>query len=47
MLVPNKIPPGYKENFIYFILFAFVEGVTIIYWLANINIYVHDIVKLY
>ena len=30
MLVPNKEPPGYREKAIYFIAFAFGEGVTII-----------------
>ena len=28
---------------IYFIYFAFVEGVTIIYWLAKMKIYVYYI----
>ena len=43
MLVPNKNPKGYKEHTILFIVFAFGEGVTIIDWLANINVYISDI----
>ena len=44
MLAPNNNPPGYKEHVIYFIVFDFGEGFTIIYWIENINIYVSNIV---
>ena len=40
MLVKNKNPQGYKEHVISFIYFDFEEGVTIIYWLSSMNIYV-------
>ena len=43
MLVPKNNPPGYKEHEIYFIVFAFGEGFTIIDWTKNMNIYVSDI----
>ena len=42
MFVPNNNPPGYKENAIYFIAFAFRKCVTIIEWIANMQIYVSD-----
>ena len=45
MFVPYKNPPGYKEHVIYFIVFAFGEGVTTIYWLESMKNYVSDIVK--
>ena len=47
MLVPNKNPPVYKEHIIYFIGFAFGEGFTIIDCLANMKLYVSDIVEPY
>ena len=47
MLVPNKNPPVYKEHIIYFIGSAFGEGFTIIDWLANMKLYVSDIVEPY
>ena len=47
MLVSNKNLPVYKEHYIYFIDFAFGEGVTIIYSLENMKIYVSDIVESY
>ena len=41
MLVPNNNPQGYKKHVISFIAtataFAFVEGFTIIDWLANMK----------
>ena len=47
MLVPNKNPQGYKEHVISFIAFAFGEGVTIIYWITNMKLYVSDILESY
>ena len=47
MLVPNKNPIGYKKHVIYFFVFGFSEGVTIIYCLLNMNIYVSNIVESY
>ena len=47
MFVPNKNPQGYKYHVIYFIVFAFAEGVTIVDWVSNMNIYVSNIVELY
>ena len=47
MLIPNQNPQGDKEPAIYFIAFAFVEFVNIIYWLAKMNIYVSNIDKSY
>ena len=38
MLVTKNNPQGYKEHVILFIAFAFGEGVTIIYWLAKMNL---------
>ena len=43
MLVPNKNPQGYKEHVIQFIGFDFGSGVTIIYCLSNMNLYVSNI----
>ena len=40
MLVRNKNPQGYIENFISFITSAFVESVTIIDWPTKIKLYV-------
>ena len=47
MLVTNKNPQGYKEHVILFIEFAFGEGVTIIYWIANMKLYVSYIEESY
>ena len=47
MLVPNKNPQGYKEYYVLFISFDFGEGVTIIYWLANMKLYMSDIEESY
>ena len=47
MLVPNKNPERYKENFISFIRFSFEECVTIIYWPSNMKLYVSDIEESY
>ena len=47
MLVPNKNPTGYKENFISCIVFAFGEGVTIIDCLSNTKLYLSNIVESY
>ena len=43
MLVSNKNPQGYKEHIIYFIESIFGEGVIIIHWLSNMEIYVSNI----
>ena len=43
MLVINKKPQGYKEHVISFIVFEFGEGVTIIYWIANMKLSKSDI----
>ena len=43
MLVPNKNPQGYKEHVIQFIGFEFGLGITIIYWISNMNLYVYNI----
>ena len=43
MLVINKNPQGYKEQVIPFIAFAFLEVVTVNYWLSNVNLYVSNI----
>ena len=40
----NKLQ-GYKEHVIYFIAIYFGEGVTIIYWLSNMELYVSNIEK--
>ena len=45
MFVPNKNLPGLK-NVIYFIAFVFGEGVTIVDWIANMKLYVSNIVEL-
>ena len=47
MLVPCNNPQGYKEHAILFIVFAFGEGGTIIYWLSNMKIYVSNIEESY
>ena len=47
MLVTNNNPQGYKEHVISFIVFDFIEGVTIIDWLENMNLYVSYIKELY
>ena len=47
MLVQNKNPIRYKKHVIYFFVFVFLEGVTIIYCLLNMNIYVYNIVESY
>ena len=47
MLVPNKDLPGYKEHVIYFIVFAFGEGVEIIHWLSRMKLYVSNTVEFY
>ena len=46
-LVSNKNLQVYKEHVILYILFAFGEGVTNIYWLANMKLYVSNIEKPY
>ena len=40
ILVTDNNLQGYKDHVILFIAFAFGKGVTIIYWLEKINIYV-------
>ena len=47
ILFPNKNPQGYKEHVISLITFAFEEGVTINYWLSNMNFYVSDTEEAY
>ena len=47
MLVTFKNFTGQKEHVIHFIAFYFEEGVTIIYWLANMKLYVLNFVKSY
>ena len=47
MLVPNNNPQGYKEHVTLFIAFAFGEGVDIIYWQENMELYVSNIEVLY
>ena len=47
MLVPNKNTIGYKKHVVYFFVFGFLEGVTIIDCLLNMNIYVSNIVESY
>ena len=44
MLVPNKNSPGYKEHVIFF-AFSFVDGVTVIYWMENMELYVLTILE--
>ena len=46
MLAPCKNPPGHKEDVILFV-FHFLEGVTIVDWIENMNPYVSNIVKSY
>ena len=43
MLVPKKIPQGYKEHVISCIAFYFGYIVTIIDWIENMKLYVYDI----
>ena len=45
MLVPNKKPPSYKEHDIDFSVFALWDDVKIIHWLANMKLYVYEIVE--
>ena len=47
MLVSNNNPPGYKEHVIYFVVFSFGKGVTIIDWLESIKLYVSNILESY
>ena len=47
LFISNKNPPVYKEYVIYFIVFAFGEGVTVIYLLENMKLYVSNIVESY
>ena len=47
MIFSNKNPPVYKEHVIYFIAFSFETGVTIIDFMANMRIYVSEIVESY
>ena len=47
MLVINKKQQGYKEHEVSSILFSFVEGATIIFWLENMKLYVSDIEESY
>ena len=47
MLFSNHMLQGYKYHVILFIDFSFVEGVTIIYWLSTMKLYVSDIEKSY
>ena len=43
MFVPWNNTPGYKECVIYFIVFSFVEVITIINWVDNMKPYVSGI----
>ena len=45
--LPFNNTPGNKESIIYFIRFAFGEGVTIIDCLANMKLFVSEIVESY
>ena len=47
MLVPNNNPTGNKELVIYCIIFSFSEVITIIDWIAKMNLCVSDIVESY
>ena len=47
MLVPNKNQQRYKEHVISFIYLDFGEGVTIMYCIENMKLYVSDIEKSY
>ena len=47
MLVANNNPQGYKEHEISFIVFAFVEDVTIIDWIEIMKLYVANIEESY
>ena len=47
MLFPKNNPQGQKTHDILFIVFLFGEGVAIIGWIANMNIYVYYTEELY
>ena len=47
MFIPSYNKTWYKEHVIYLIVISFIEGVTIVYWLENMNIYVYDMVETY
>ena len=44
---PKNKPKGYKEHIIFFIVFAFGEGVTIIDGIESMKLYVSDIEESY
>ena len=47
MLFADKKPQGHKEYVIQLILFSFVESVIVIYWLADMKLYVSKIGESY